>query len=68
MRRYQCAEDIGAWGQCLDMLTCASIFTNVALVGFTSDGVSYYIQSDSLYAQNAAVRYSSAQYSGALER
>lgn len=33
------------------MLTCASIFTNVALVGFTSDGVSYYIQSDSLYAR-----------------
>jgi hypothetical protein len=68
MRRYQCAEDIGAWGQCLDMLTCASIFTNVALVGFTSDGVSYYIQSDSLYSPVASARLPSARYSGALDR
>jgi len=47
----QQAEDIGRWADMLEVLSYISVFTNVLLIGFTSDGVAYYIQSDSLYSR-----------------
>lgn len=39
---FNSAQDIGSWHHVLDILVTISIMTNVAYIGFTSDGLGFY--------------------------